>query len=112
MNAHGIFHASRITLHLLKIVDDDFLAGGLENFLHELEVLRVDLICLLGLFAREHQIQRDLISLLHDRARAGRHFADMKLQHAGNGSQIFVRAGDQFIRRVGLRRVGPEDDDV
>ena len=75
-------------------------------------MLRVDLVFLFGLFAGENQIQRDLISLVHNRARAGRHFADVKLQHAGNRLQLFIGTGNQFVRRVRLRRVGPENDDM
>ena len=72
----------------------------------------MDLIRLLGGLAGENQVQRDLIRLIHNRARAGRHFADVKVQQAGNGLEILVRTGDEFVRRVGLRRVGPENDDV
>ena len=97
---------------LLKIVDDDFLADALENFLHEFDVLRVDLIRLLGGFAGKNHVQRHLIGLVHDRPRAGRHLADVKLQHAGNVLEVLVGAGDQFIRRVGLRRIRPENNDV
>ena len=67
-----------------KIVNDGLRAGALENFFHKFKVLRMDLIRLLRRLAGENQVQRDLVALLHDGARAGRHFADVKLDHAGN----------------------------
>ena len=75
-------------------------------------MLRMNLIRLLRRLIGKDKIERDLIRLIHDRARAGRHFADVKVQHAGNVFQIFVRAGDEFIRRVRLRRIRPKYYDV
>jgi hypothetical protein len=98
--------------NLFKIVDDRLLAGALENFFDKLDVLRVDLIGLLRRLAGKNQVQRDLISLIHDRAWTGRHFTDVKLNDAGNRLEIFVGTGDQFVGGVRQRRVGPEDDDV
>ena len=72
----------------------------------------MDLVIVLGFFVREHEIQRHLIRLIHDRAMARGHFADVEMQHAGNGLQIFYRAGHQFIGGLGLGGIGPEDDDV
>ena len=72
----------------------------------------MDLIRLLRRLARENQVQRDLIALIHDGARAGCHLADVKLQHARNDLEIFVRAGDEFLGRVRLRGVSPKDDDM
>ena len=83
---HRKFHPR--AYDLFKIVNDDFFAGALEDFFHELNVLRMDLIRLLGGLARENQIERHLITLVHDRARAGRHLADVKLQDAGNVFEI------------------------
>jgi hypothetical protein len=43
---------------------------------------------------------------------AGRHFADVKVQRAGDWPQIFFRAGDQLVRGFGIGGIGPENDDV
>ena len=96
----------------LKIVDERLLAGTLENFFHKLDVLRVDLIGLFRRLTGENQVQRNLISLIHDRARTGGHFADVKLKDVGNCLEIFIGTGDQFVGGVRQRRIGPEDDDV
>ena len=106
------FHASRFTLPLLEIVDHGLRAVRLERFLHELEMLRMHLICLFRLLVWEDQVQRNLITLLHDRSRAGGHFADMKLQHVRDVLEIFIRAGNDFISGVGFGRVGPKNDNV
>jgi hypothetical protein len=43
---------------------------------------------------------------------AWRHFANVKLHPAGDIFEELVRAGEQFIRGVRIRRVGTENDDV
>ena len=95
-----------------KIVNDGLLAGALENFFHKLEMRRMDLIRLLRRLAGKNQIQRDLIALLHDWARAGRHFADVKMQHAGNVFEQLVGGGHELVGGVRVVRVCPKDDDV
>ena len=98
--------------NLFKIVDDGLLAGAFENFFDKFNVLRVDLIGLLRRLAGKNQVQRNLISLIHDRTRAGRHFTNMKLGEVGDRLEVLDGAVDQFIGGVRQRRVGPEDDDV
>jgi hypothetical protein len=70
------------------------------------------LIIVLRLLASENGVERDLIALVHDRAVAAHHFADVKMRDAGNGLQEFVRAGDDFLGGVRFCRVGPENDNV
>ncbi len=55
---------------LLKVVNDHFFADRFEDFLDELQVERVHLVIVLRLFAVEHNIERNLIGLVHDRAMA------------------------------------------
>jgi hypothetical protein len=43
---------------------------------------------------------------------AADHFADMETQNAGDGLEVLVCASDQFIRRIGLRRIRPKDYDM
>lgn len=88
------------------------MAGLFEDFFHEFEVLRMDLIGLFRCFAGQNQVQGDLIGLVHDGARAGGHPADMELEDAGDVAEIFVGTGDKFFDGIGLSGVGPEDDDV
>jgi hypothetical protein len=97
---------------LLEIVNGDLFADAFENLLNEINVQRMHLIIVLRLLGRENEIERDLIGLIHDGAMAANHFADVKLQHARNGLEILIGPGDQFFRRVGLRRIRPENDYV
>jgi hypothetical protein len=41
---------------------------------------------------------------------AADHLTDVKVEHAGDGLEVLIGPGDEFIRRVGLRRIGPEND--
>jgi hypothetical protein len=43
---------------------------------------------------------------------AWRHFANVKLHHAGDVFEQFVRAGEEIVRGVRIGRVGSENDDV
>ena len=70
------------------------------------------LVIVLRLFAGEDGVERDLVGLIHDRPRAADHFADVKMRQAGNGLEKFFAAGDDGVRCVGFRRVGPENDNV
>jgi len=70
------------------------------------------LIIVLRFLVRENEVQRDLVTLLDCRAMAWRHFAGVKLQHAGDVFEQFIRAGEEFVRGVRVHRVGSENDDV
>lgn len=105
-------HFSLVTTASLKIVNGRLRADAFENFFHKLKVLRMHLVGLLGRLAGEDNIQRDLVRLIHHGARAGRHLADVELKHAGDGLEILVCTGDEFVGSIGLRGVGPEDDNV
>ena len=96
----------------LKIVNHDLLDVGFDVFRHELEMLRVDLIVVLGLFAGEGGVQGELITLIDYRAGAADHFTDMEFHDAGNVFEVFVGAGYDLIRRIGIRRVRPENDNM
>ena len=97
---------------LLEIVNYNPLAGRLENLFHELKVQRMRLIIILRLLAREHNIEGNLIRLVHHRPVAGRHLADMKVNNTRDRRQIFLCAGDEFVGRLGMGRIGPKNHDV
>ena len=97
---------------LLEVVNEDLFADALEDFFDEFHMQRMHLIIVLRLFARENEVERDLIRLVHDWAVAADHLADVELEHAGDGLEILVGAGDEFIRRAGLRRIRPKNDYV
>lgn len=97
---------------LLEIVNHHPGADALEHLLHKLNVLRMHLVIVLGLFVGEDGVQRDLVGLIHHGPFAADHPADVKVLKAGDALEIFVSAFDQLIRRLRLRRIRPEDDDV
>ena len=97
---------------LLKIVYHDLFDVGFDVFRHELEMLRMDLVIVLRFFAREGGVQGDLVSLIHHRARTAGHFPDMEFHDARNVFEVFVGAGDDLIRRIGISRVRPENDNM
>jgi hypothetical protein len=72
----------------------------------------MSLVIVLRLLVWKNEVERDLIGLIHNRAMAGGHFADMEMQDTGNGTEVFFRPGDQFIRGFRVGGVGPENDDV
>jgi hypothetical protein len=43
---------------------------------------------------------------------AAHHFADMEMQRARDGFQVFVRPIDQFVGRIRIVRIGPENNNV
>jgi hypothetical protein len=45
-------------------------------------------------------------------AMAARHLAKVEVDDTRNGRQVFLRAGDHFVWRIGLGGISPEDDDV
>lgn len=69
---------------LSKIVNYNPPRQGLGCFLRKLHVLRVDLIIVLRLLVQKHNIERDLVRLINDRAMAGGHFANVEIENAGN----------------------------
>ena len=70
------------------------------------------LIIVLRFFVRESNRERDLISLFHDGTMAFRHFANVKMKDAGDGFQILLNAGEQFVRCVRVLRIRPENNNV
>ncbi len=97
---------------LLKIVNDAAAADFLEHFLDEFDVHRMDLVVILGFFVIEYQVQGGLITLVHDGAMAFHHAAYVEVLHAGNGAQILLCAGNEFIGRLRIVRIGPKNDNV
>jgi len=75
-------------------------------------MLRMRLVIVLRLFAGEADVQPDLIALIHNRAVAAGHFADVKMRAAGNGFQELVSGGNDGIGGFRFVRVGPEKDNV
>ncbi len=104
--------AARHPYQSFKIVNDNFLHQRLHVFLNKFEMLWMDLIIVLRFLVGKNQVQRHLITLFHHRAMAERHFTNVKVKHAGNAFQIFVRAGHQFISSLRVGRIGPEYNDV
>ena len=96
----------------LKIVNGDLFDVRFYVLRHKLEMLRMDLVIVLGLFAGEGGVQGDLITLVHDGARTARHFPDMELHDAGDVFEELIGAGHDFIRRIGISRVRPENDNM
>ncbi len=97
---------------LLKIVNQNFFSADFKYLFHEFDVLRMHLVIVLRFFAGENQVQRHLVSLVHHRPMARRHSTDVKAEDARNRPQIFFRARDQFIRRIGFRGIRPENNNV
>ena len=96
----------------MKIIHDHAFTDALEDALDKFHVRWVHLVIVLRLFVFEDEIQRDLVGLVHDGAVARDHFADVEVEAAGNGFQILVGAGNQFIGGGGIGRIGPENDNV
>jgi len=95
-----------------EVVNDGLHAELLEYLFHEFDVAWVDLIGVLGGLVREDQVQGDLIGLIDDRAGGANHFAGVIMEKAGDVAKVFVTACQQGLGRGGIRRVGPEDDNV
>jgi hypothetical protein len=114
VRASGFLRISAFEFHpgLLEIIDDDFFADPGEDAFDEGDVAGMGLVGVLRFLVRKNQIESDLVRLVHDRAVAGGHFADVVVHYAWDGLEIFVRAGDQFIGGGGIVGVRPEDDDV
>src|SRR5262245_23886262 len=58
---------------LLEIVNHHSLTNALKNSLYEIHMHRMHLVIILSLLAWEHQVESDLISLVHDRTMAADH---------------------------------------
>jgi hypothetical protein len=102
----------RLPTFLLEIVNDDFLADGLENFLDEFDVTRVILVIVLRFFVAEDDVEGDLVGLVDDGAVALCGAADMEMEDARDVFKVFIGAGDEFIGGIGQSRFGPENDNV
>ena len=92
-----------------EVVNDDFLADAFEDFLDEIDVHRVDLVFVLGFLVGENNVQSDLVALVHDRAFARSHFADVKAKDTGDGTEILFGPVQEFFGGIGLLGVGPKD---
>ena len=97
---------------LREVVNDDLRAVRLERFFDELDVQRMDLIVVLRLLVREHEVQRDLIGLIDHGPVAANHLAHVKAEHAGDGLEVLFATRDEIGGGVGFVRMGPEDDNV
>ena len=98
--------------NLLKIVNDYLRADPLEDFLHELNVEWMDLVIVLGFLVGKGKVQCHLVCLVYHRSLAAHHLPRMKLQHAGNGLEVMESPRQEFLSGIGLRRIGPENDNV
>src|ERR1035437_1407173 len=76
----------------LKIVNDDFFHQRFHAMFDEFKVLRMRLVFGLGRFALKNQVQRHLITLIHNGPQARRQSADMILLDAGNRPEVFFWA--------------------
>ena len=72
----------------------------------------MDLVIVLRLFAGEHRIQRHLVALIHHRTVAAHHFADVKMDEAGDALEKLVGADDHLVGGLRLGRIGPKYDNV
>ena len=97
---------------VLEIVDHHAIAAGFEDFFHKVHVQRVLLIGVLRGFVLKHEVQRNLVGLIHHIAVAGGHFAAVIMQHARAGLKVLLGAGQQFLRGIGHIGFGPKNDDV
>ena len=97
---------------LFEIVDDAAFADFFEDLLDEFDVLGVDLVVVLGLLGGEDEVKGDLVGLVDDGAMAFDHAADVKFFHAGDGLEVLLGAGDEFVGGHGVSGIGPEDDNV
>ena len=96
---------------LFEVVYNDFGEKRLALF-HEFQVLRMILVFILGLFALELNVQRDLVRLVHNIAMASRHLTDMEIHYAGDWGQVLLGCRDKLSRSIRLAGVGPKDDDM
>jgi hypothetical protein len=97
---------------LFEIVHDAAIADFLENFFDEFHVHGVDLVIVLRFFVVENQVQRHLIRLVNHRPMALDHAADVEVLHSLNRAQVLLGAGDQFIGRLRIIRIGPKNNNV
>ena len=97
---------------LFKVVDDAAIADFFEDLLDEFDVLRMDLVVVLGLLGGEDEVEGDLVGLVNDGAVAFDHAADVEFLHARDGFEILLSARDEFVGGHGVGGIGPKDDDV
>jgi hypothetical protein len=97
---------------LFKIVNQNFFRQSFHIFFHELQMRGMRLIIVLSFFGWKNEIKRDLIGLVHDGPVARDHFANVKLNDAGNRREQLIRAGNQFVRGVRGVAMSPKNYDV
>lgn len=97
---------------VLEIVDHHPFAAGFEDFFDKVHMQGVRLIGILRGLILKHEVQRDLIGLIHHITVAGGHFAAVIMQNTRAGLEILLGAGQQLLSGIGHVRFGPENDDV
>jgi hypothetical protein len=97
---------------LFKVVNHGSLAAGFEDLFHKFHVQRVDLVGLFSFFARENEVQGDLVALVYDAAFAWGHPADVETQDSLDGAQVAFGSGDELLGCVRDFRAGPENNNV
>ena len=84
----------------------------LKDRVEEFMVRRVLLVGVFRVSVRKDDVEGDLVGLIHHGSMAGGHFAGVEMQNAGNWSQVFFHAGQQFVGGARVIGVGPEYDNV
>jgi hypothetical protein len=97
---------------LFEIVNHATLAHLLEGVFHELNVHRMYLIVIMRLLRIENQIERDLIRLIHHGPVALYHPSDMEALHSRNRPEVLLGTRDQFIGRLGILWISPENNNM
>jgi hypothetical protein len=98
--------------YLFEVINHHFFADTLKDPFYELNVHWMDLILILRFLVTKHEVERDLIRLVHYWPMAPHHFPYMEFKRAGDGFQVSVSALDQLIRSVRVARVDPKNDNV
>lgn len=95
-----------------KIVYEDFFDKGFDAVGDKFQVLGMDLVIVLCLFAGEDGVEGHLIALVNDGTGAAHHFADVEMDEAVDVFEIFIAARDDLVSGIVLGGVGPEYDNV
>ena len=70
------------------------------------------LVIVLRLLVRKHDVERDVITLIHHGPMARHHAPDVKTHDAWHSFEPLVGTRDQFIDRVRLLRISPKNDNM